>query len=95
MKNIGAILRVIVFVLTVAIVLTLWLWPETVQTKPLEKVVVIPYCIIDQKVAQKKFRLRPNGKLFLDKDGKPVWKWTYEWVKMNGLCSQLDRYENI
>lgn len=94
MRNVGVILRVILFVLTIAIVLTLWLWPESVQTKPLEKVEV-PYCIINQKVAEKKFRLRPNGRLFLDDKGKPVWKWKYEWVKVNGLCSKLDRYENI
>lgn len=94
MNNIGVILRAILFVLTVAIVLTLWLWPETVQTKPLEKVEV-PYCVISQKMAAKSFKLRSNGKIFLDSKGKPIWKWKYEWVKTSGLCSQLDRYENI
>lgn len=84
-------IRAVILSATIAALVTMWMD----QPAPFKPTKSADYCVIDQHTASKVFGVYPDGSPALDENGEQRWRWRFSWQKAHGLCSLLDRFENI
>ncbi len=59
---------------------------------PPPRMVETPYCVVDKRVASKEYAQKRDRSPLLDAEGKPVWRWNFQWGTMYAPCNQQDRF---
>ena len=83
-------IRAVILATTIAALICMW------GDRPApSRMVDVPYCEVDKRVAVKEFLVKRDKSPILDANGEPVWRWHFEWEKRYAPCTELDRYEFI